>query len=72
MKKIASIAAALIIFLAILAIPIDTAILTPEAKSVAAVTILLILLWVTAAIPLEATAHLPLVLFPALGILSPG
>ncbi|MFA5614422.1 MAG: SLC13 family permease, partial [Methanoculleus sp.] len=72
MKKIASIAAALIIFLAILAIPIDPAILAPEAKSVAAVTILMILLWVTGGIPLEATALLPLVLFPALGILSPG
>ncbi|NLA32012.1 MAG: SLC13/DASS family transporter [Methanomicrobiales archaeon] len=72
MKKIASIVAALIIFLAILAIPIDPTILAPEAKSVAAVTILMILLWVTGGIPLEATALLPLVLFPALGILSPG
>ncbi len=71
MKKIASILAAFIVFLAILAIPIDPALLAPEAKSVAAVTTLMILLWVTGAIPLEATALLPLILFPVLGVLSP-
>ncbi|MFA7197942.1 MAG: DASS family sodium-coupled anion symporter [Methanoculleus sp.] len=71
MKKVAFIIASLLIFLAILAIPVDPAILSPEAKSVAAVTVLMILFWVTGVIPLEATALLPLVLFPALGILSP-
>ena len=71
MKKVASILAAFLVFFAILAIPIDPAILAPEAKSVAAVTILMILLWVTGAIPLEATALLPLILFPVLGVLSP-
>lgn len=72
MKKVAFILAALLIFLTVLAIPIDPAILTPEAKSVAAVTILMVLLWVTGAIPLEATALLPLIFFPILGVLSPG
>ena len=71
MKKVASILAAFLVFFAILAIPIDPALLAPEAKSVAAVTILMILLWVTGAIPLEATALLPLILFPVLGVLSP-
>ena len=71
MKKVASILAAFLVFFAILAIPIDPTVLAPEAKSVAAVTILMILLWVTGAIPLEATALLPLILFPVLGVLSP-
>jgi sodium-dependent dicarboxylate transporter 2/3/5 len=71
MKKIAFIVASFLIFFAILAIPVDPALLAPEAKSVAAVTVLMILFWVTGVIPHEATALLPLVLFPALGVLSP-
>lgn len=71
MKKVASIIAALFVFFMVLAIPIDPAILAPEAKSVAAVTVLMILLWVTGTIPLEATALLPLILFPVLGVLTP-
>jgi sodium-dependent dicarboxylate transporter 2/3/5 len=71
MKKVAFIVASLLVFFAVLAIPIDPGLLAPEAKSVAAVTVLMILLWVTGVIPLEATALLPLVLFPALGVLSP-
>ena len=71
MNKVAVIVASLLVFFAILAIPIDPTVLAPEARSVAAVTVLMILLWVTGVIPLEATALLPLVLFPALGVLSP-
>ena len=71
MKKVAFIVASLLVFFAVLAIPIDPALLAPEAKSVAAVTVLMILFWVSGVIPLEATALLPLVLFPALGVLSP-
>ena len=71
MRKVAFIVASLFVFFAILAIPIDPGLIAPEAKAVAAVTILMILFWVTGVIPLEATALLPLVLFPALGILSP-
>ncbi len=71
MKKVAVIVASLLVFFAVLAIPVDPGLLAPEAKSVAAVTILMVLLWVTGVIPLEATALLPLVLFPALGVLSP-
>jgi solute carrier family 13 (sodium-dependent dicarboxylate transporter), member 2/3/5 len=70
MKKVGLIFLALLVFFAILAIPVDPALLSPDAKSVAAVTILMVLLWVTGAVPLEATALLPLVLFPALGVLS--
>jgi len=71
MKKVAFIVASLLVFFAVLAIPIDPGLLAPEAKSVAAVTVLMILFWVSGVIPLEATALLPLVLFPALGVLSP-
>ncbi|MDK2916513.1 MAG: solute carrier family 13 (sodium-dependent dicarboxylate transporter), er 2/3/5 [Euryarchaeota archaeon] len=71
MSRVAFIIASILVFLLVLAIPVDPTVLSPEAKSVAAVTILMVLLWVSGAIPLEATALLPLVLFPALGILSP-
>ena len=71
MKKVAFIVLSILIFFAILAIPVDPALLAPEAKSVAAVTALMVLFWVSGVIPLEATALLPLVLFPALGVLTP-
>jgi len=71
MKRVGFIVASLLIFFAILAIPVDPAILAPGAKAVAAVTVLMVLFWVTGVIPLEATALLPLVLFPLLGVLSP-
>ncbi|WP_292522504.1 SLC13 family permease [Methanoculleus sp.] len=71
MNKVAFIVVSILVFFAILAIPVDPGLLAPEAKAVAAVTVLMVLLWVTGVIPLEATALLPLVLFPALGILSP-
>jgi len=71
MNKVAVIIVSLLVFFAVLAIPIDPGLFSPEAKSVAAVTVLMVLFWVTGVIPLEATALLPLVLFPALGVLSP-
>ena len=71
MKKVAFIVLSILIFFAVLAIPVDPTVLAPGAQSVAAVTILMVLFWVTGVIPLEATALLPLVLFPALGVLSP-
>jgi sodium-dependent dicarboxylate transporter 2/3/5 len=71
MSRVTVIIASLLVFFAILAIPVDPGVLAPEAKSVAAVTVLMVLFWVTGVIPLEATALLPLVLFPVLGVLSP-
>jgi len=44
--------------------------LTPEAQRVGAVAILMIVWWVTEALPLYATALLPILLFPLLGILN--
>ena len=43
--------------------------LTPSAWRTAAVVVLMALWWTTEAVPLAATAMLPLILFPILGIL---
>ncbi len=44
--------------------------MSPEGKRVAAVAVLLAVWWMTECIPIPATALLPLVLFPALGVMS--
>jgi sodium-dependent dicarboxylate transporter 2/3/5 len=44
--------------------------LSPAGWRTAAVTVLMAILWITEALPLAATALLPLVLFPVLGIAS--
>ncbi len=54
---------------AFLALP-DT--LSPEGRGTAAVAVLMAVWWMTEAIPLPATALVPLVLFPALGIAEVG
>lgn len=55
-------------FLVTLALPLP---LPPEARRTAAVAALMAVWWITEAIPLAATALVPLVLFPVLGILTP-
>ena len=60
-----------LIFLAILAAP-TPADLPPQAQSVAAVAALMALWWITEAIPIPATALLPLLLFPLLGVQPTG
>lgn len=61
--------AGLLFFVAILLAPNpDPGRLTPAAQHVAAVTALMATLWVTQAIPMAATALIPLVAFPLLGI----
>lgn len=44
----------------------------PLVTSMAAVAVLMAVWWVTEAIPLAATSMLPIVLFPLLGIMTPG
>ncbi len=55
------------VFFTMLALPAPTG-LGPEGWAVAAVCLLMALWWMTEAVPLAATALLPIVLFPALGI----
>jgi solute carrier family 13 (sodium-dependent dicarboxylate transporter), member 2/3/5 len=57
------------VFVALLLLPPPGA-LEPQAWRVAAVGSLLAILWLTEALPVAATALLPLVLFPVLGITS--
>ena len=60
-----------IVFLVIAFIPLDPVTFPYPAQLAAAVTGLMVVWWITEAIPLYATALVPLVLFPILGILSP-
>lgn len=57
----------LVIFFVLLLIPAPVG-LSQEAWSTAAVTILMGIWWITEAIPISATALLPIILFPVLGI----
>ena len=58
----------LVAFLALTVFPVDPE--NPAASHLAAVALLMAVWWVTTAIPLFATALLPLVLYPLLGIMS--
>ena len=68
-KRATSLLIAFSIFLAVLFAPAP-ADLEPTAWRVAAVAVLLAVLWLTEAIPVAATALLPIVLFPSLGVFS--
>jgi len=56
-------------FVTVLLIPTPAG-MTPVAQRVAAVAVLMAIWWITEAIPIPATALLPLALYPALGIMS--
>lgn len=59
-----------VLFVLLLAAP-QPAEMPPEAMSVAAVAALMAVWWVTEAIPIPATALLPIVLMPVLGVMEP-
>lgn len=44
----------------------------PEAMKVAAITVLMAVWWITEAIPIPATSLIPIILYPALGVLKSG
>lgn len=44
--------------------------MSPQARAVAAITLLMAVWWISEAIPMAATALLPIVLFPLLGVMS--
>ena len=46
--------------------------LSPQGQAAAAITLLMAIWWVTEAIPIYATALVPVVLFPLTGVLSVG
>lgn len=62
--------AAVVLFFVILVLPLPADVLPESARFTVAVAVLMVTLWVTEAIPLEATALLPIMLFPLLGILT--
>lgn len=71
MHKGVGILGGILVFAAIALIPLDPVTFPFPAQLAAAVTGLMVVWWITEAIPIYATALVPLVLFPVLGILSP-
>jgi len=71
MRRIAGLILGIILFLAIILLPVDPAVMPADARYTAAVTLLMVAWWVTEPIPIYATALVPLVLFPLLGVLTP-
>ncbi|MBP2133341.1 sodium-dependent dicarboxylate transporter 2/3/5 [Methanomicrobium sp. W14] len=71
MKKTLGRYIGVIAFILVLLIPTDPSVFPTDAKYVASVTLLMVIWWVTEAIPIQATALLPVILFPALGVLTP-
>ena len=67
MKREIGIAIGIGAFLFLLRVPAG---IPPEMRAVVAVTTLMVIWWVTEAIPLEATALIPVVAFPLLGVLT--
>ena len=58
-----------IVFVSILWLPLPTG-MSPDALIVAAVACLMAIWWISEAVPIAATALLPIVLFPLLGVMS--
>lgn len=58
-----------LLFLLLLQMPLAEG-MNGDARSVAAVTVLMAVWWISEAIPIAATALLPIVLFPLLGVMS--
>jgi solute carrier family 13 (sodium-dependent dicarboxylate transporter), member 2/3/5 len=71
MRKRVGLFVAPVLFFLMLALPVPEAMST-EAWRTAAVGVLMAMWWVTEAVPIPATAVLPMVLFPLLGILPIG
>ncbi|MDE2519367.1 MAG: DASS family sodium-coupled anion symporter [Methanocorpusculum sp.] len=71
MNKSIGLILGIVAFIALLLIPIDPEVLPTAARYAAAVTVLMAIFWITQPIPIAATALIPIVAFPLLGILSP-
>ncbi len=71
MQKPAGILGGILFFVIIALLPLDPVSFPVPARYATAVTVLMLVWWITEAIPIYATALVPLVVFPVLGILSP-
>lgn len=71
LAKRAGLVLGLMLFVAMLAIPPPSG-LSVEGQRVAAIAVLMATWWMTEALPLPATALLPIVLFPGLGVMTTG
>ena len=70
-SKYIAILAGIIFLVLVLLLPVPKG-MAPEAWHAAAVAILMAIWWITEAIPIYATAFLPMVLFPLLKVLPAG
>jgi sodium-dependent dicarboxylate transporter 2/3/5 len=68
-KNIIGLGSGLILFFTILLLPLPQNV-SPEAMGVLAVAVLMATWWITEAIPIPATALLPIFLFPTLGVME--
>lgn len=68
-NKYAGLGSGLILFIVVLLFPTPENV-RPEAMHVLAVALLMATWWITEAIPIPATALLPILLFPALGVMN--
>ncbi len=59
----------LLVFIGVLLSPLPAG-MSPEAKKVAAVTLLMAIWWISEAVPIASTALVPLILFPVLGVMK--
>jgi hypothetical protein len=71
MKEFTGLFLGLGIFILVLLLPLDPTLLPLAARYTAAVTLLMVVWWITEALPIYATALVPLFLFPIFGILLP-
>jgi sodium-dependent dicarboxylate transporter 2/3/5 len=68
-RRVAGLLLGPLLFLLVIFLPLPAG-MTSQGLHVAAVTVLMAVWWMTEAIPIPATALLPIVLFPVLGVLS--
>ena len=69
MNKAYGLLAGIAAFIIVMLLPLES-VMPHAAKLTAAVTVMMIIFWITQPIPIEATALIPLVAFPLLGVLS--
>lgn len=70
MRKVICLAAGIFLFLVLLFAPLEASGIPATVKYTCAVTALMIVWWITEPVPLAATALLPFVLLPLLGVLK--